>query len=38
METDMERRSFLSRATVGAGVGAALVAAPAITHAQPAVR
>jgi TRAP-type mannitol/chloroaromatic compound transport system substrate-binding protein len=38
METDMERRSFLSRATVGAGVGAALVAAPAVTHAQPTVR
>jgi len=35
----MERRSFLSRAGVGAGVGAALVAAPAITKAaSPAVR
>jgi len=35
----MERRSFLSRASVGAGVGAALVAAPAITKAAlPAVR
>ena len=35
----MERRSFLARASVGAGVGAALVAAPAITKAAlPAVR
>jgi TRAP-type mannitol/chloroaromatic compound transport system substrate-binding protein len=34
----MERRSFLSRAGTGAGVGAALLAAPAITQAQPAVR
>jgi len=35
----MERRSFLSRAGAGAGVGAALVAAPAITKAAlPAVR
>jgi len=35
----MERRSFLSRAGAGAGVGAALVAAPAITEAAlPAVR
>jgi len=35
----MERRSFLSRAGVGAGVGAALVAAPAIAQsAAPAVR
>lgn len=35
----MERRSFLSRASVGAGVGATLIAAPAITRAAlPAVR
>ena len=34
----MERRSFLTRTGAGAGVGAALLAAPAITHAQPAVR
>ena len=35
----MQRRSFLARAGAGAGVGAALVAAPAITNAaSPAVR
>jgi TRAP-type mannitol/chloroaromatic compound transport system substrate-binding protein len=34
----MERRSFLRRTGTGAGVGAALLAAPAITKAQPAVR
>jgi TRAP-type mannitol/chloroaromatic compound transport system substrate-binding protein len=38
VETDMERRSFLSRAGAGLGVGAALLAAPAMTKAQPAVR
>lgn len=34
----MERRSFLSKATVGAGVGTVALAAPAIARAQPAVR
>jgi TRAP-type mannitol/chloroaromatic compound transport system substrate-binding protein len=37
-ETLMERRSFLSKATVGAGVGAVALAAPAIANAQPVVR
>lgn len=34
----MERRSFLSRAGVSAGVGAALLAVPAVTKAQPTIR
>jgi TRAP-type mannitol/chloroaromatic compound transport system substrate-binding protein len=34
----MERRSFLGKAGVGAGIGGALVAAPAIVKAQPQVR
>jgi TRAP-type mannitol/chloroaromatic compound transport system substrate-binding protein len=34
----MERRSFLARAGASAGVGTALLAAPAITRAQPAIR
>ncbi|MBD3894188.1 TRAP transporter substrate-binding protein DctP [Hydrogenophaga sp.] len=34
----MERRSFMSKASVGAAVGATLVAAPAIVQAQPTVR
>jgi TRAP-type mannitol/chloroaromatic compound transport system substrate-binding protein len=34
----MERRKFLSRASIGAGVGTTLLAAPAIVSAQPAVR
>ncbi len=34
----MERRSFLSKAAVGAGVGTAAVGFPAIVRAQPAVR
>jgi len=34
----MERRSFLSKAGIGAGIGAVAVAAPAIVKAQPVVR
>jgi TRAP-type mannitol/chloroaromatic compound transport system substrate-binding protein len=34
----VERRSFLNKASVGAGVGAAALAAPAIVRAQPTVR
>jgi TRAP-type mannitol/chloroaromatic compound transport system substrate-binding protein len=34
----MERRSFLSKASLGAAVGTAALAAPAIVHAQPTVR
>lgn len=34
----MERRYFLSRTGISVGVGAALLAAPAVTKAQPAVR
>jgi TRAP-type mannitol/chloroaromatic compound transport system substrate-binding protein len=34
----MERRNFLRRASIGAGVGTTLLAAPAIVMAQPAVR
>ncbi|MEY3295199.1 MAG: Alpha-keto acid-binding periplasmic protein TakP [Pseudomonadota bacterium] len=34
----MERRSFITKASVGAGVGAVALAAPAIVKAQPTVR
>jgi len=34
----MERRSFLSKASIGAGAGAVALAAPAIVQAQPTVR
>ena len=34
----MERRSFITKASLGAGVGTALMAAPAIVAAQPTVR
>jgi len=34
----MERRSFLAKSSIGAGVGAVALAAPAIVKAQPTVR
>ena len=34
----MERRSFLSKTTLGAGLGAVALAAPAVVNAQAAVR